>query len=371
MRDEGVGNDKNDVPIIPPSASNFAPAVLNRDRTCWVSDYTDNVQCAHLCPSAEKDWFEAQSMAQYNLSPELSNIYVVSDIANAITLREDIHTTFDEHGFVLTRKFGVWMAHFLQLTRELGPCYHNTRIQIHSSVSHAFLLTRFAYSIFPFLSSFLNTNQKRVIRLQAENGNEQVKELGSNDLHIIMTKTRGRSESPKKRRIDDDQQTQQRKHHGVSPSRDFSSADASSSIDLSSNNLLNLSPASNKSSTSTSTTPSASRRPDPTPKRHLDDIFDLEASYDNITDPEERRFAILRALELQKRRPSDPSLFCCDYAAAERAEQRGEQGPRKFGGTHLCMQCRGMEIVEDPEHDDDGFNGYGGMWGIRVVRGEK
>lgn len=166
-----------------------------------------------------------------------------------------------------------------------------------------------------------------MIRLRAENGNEQVKELGSDDLRIIMTKPRGRSESPKKRRIEDDQQTQQRKHHGVSSSRDFSSADASSSIDL-------------------------------------------EAFYDNITDPEERRFAILRALELQKCRPCDPSLFCCDYAAAERAAQRGEEGLRKFGGAHLCMQCRGMEIVEDPEHDDNGL-GYGGMWGTRVVRGEK
>lgn len=230
-----------------------------------------------------------------------------------------------------------------------------------SSVSHAFLLTRFAYSIFPFLSGFLNTNQKRVIRLRAENGNEHVKELSWDDLRIIMTKTRGRSESPIKRRIEDDQQTQQRKHHGVSSSRDLSSADASSS---SSKHLFNLSPASNISSTSTSITHSASRRPDPKRKRHVDNTDDLEASYNNITDPEERRFAISRALKLQKSRPSDPSLFCCDYAAAERAAQRGEQEPRKFRGAHLCMQCRGMEIVEDPEHDDDGWReGYGGMWG--------
>lgn len=97
----------------------------------------------------------------------------------------------------------------------------------------------------------------------------------------------------------------------------------------------------------------------------MDNTDDLEASYNNTTDPEERHFVILRALKLQKRRPSDPSLFCLDYAAAERAAQRGEQGPRKSGGAHLCMQCRGMEIVEDPEHDDDGWReGYGGMWEV-------
>lgn len=158
MRDEGVGNDKNALPIIPPSASNLAPAVLNRDITCRLSNCKAYVQCAHLCPRAEKDWFEDQSMVKYNLNPKFSNNYVVCDIANAIALRPDIQCAFVEQGFVLTRKFGVWMAHFLRLTWDLGPCYHNTRIQIHPSVSHAFLLTRFAYSIFPFLGSFLNTN---------------------------------------------------------------------------------------------------------------------------------------------------------------------------------------------------------------------
>lgn len=70
-------------------------------------------------------------MARHNLNPKLSDNHVVCDAANAIALRADIHTTFDEHRLVLTRKFGVWMAHFLQLTHDLGPCYYNTRIQIH------------------------------------------------------------------------------------------------------------------------------------------------------------------------------------------------------------------------------------------------
>lgn len=95
---------------------------------------------------------EAQAMARCNRNPKLNNNCVVCDIANAITRRADIHLCFDEDGFDLTRKFGVWTAHFLELTHDLGPRYHYTRIQLHSSVSHAFLLTRFAYSILPLLS---------------------------------------------------------------------------------------------------------------------------------------------------------------------------------------------------------------------------
>lgn len=54
---EGVGNDKNDLSIIPPLASSLAPAGFNCDIMCHLSNYTDTVQCAYLCPSAEKDWF--------------------------------------------------------------------------------------------------------------------------------------------------------------------------------------------------------------------------------------------------------------------------------------------------------------------------
>ena len=82
-------------------------------------------------------------------------------------------------------------------------------------------------------------------------------------------------------------------------------------------------------------------------KRPLDDNIDPEAAYEDITDSKDRRFAILGALERQKRRPSDPSLFCCDYKAAERAAQKeGKRTARVLGGRHLCTQFMGMEVLD-------------------------
>lgn len=58
---------------------------------------------------------------------------------------------------------------------------------------------------------------------------------------------------------------------------------------------------------------------------------------------ERRRVAALRQRFSKAQRPSDPALYCCDYNAAEQANAAGHEGPRKYGGAQLCMECLGAE----------------------------
>jgi len=52
-----------------------------------------------------------------------------------------------------------------------------------------------------------------------------------------------------------------------------------------------------------------------------------------------------RALTVQRRIHWD--LICCDYNAADNANRAGVEGPKEFGGAHLCMQCLGAEFRND------------------------
>jgi hypothetical protein len=68
---------------------------------------------AHLCPRSELEWFTKQEMNRYNTNQSLSGANLVDDMANALALRSDIHTTFDAGTFVFTRKQDSWVSHFL------------------------------------------------------------------------------------------------------------------------------------------------------------------------------------------------------------------------------------------------------------------
>ena len=117
---------------------------------------------------------------------------MMDDISNAITLRSDLHTAFDDRRFLLTRKASQWVVHFLELTNELGGQYHNRSVSLHNRVSPEFILVRFAWAIFPFLRAFLEVGSSRRLRVTVKEGDDfvekvadfqgqAVKDLGRND----------------------------------------------------------------------------------------------------------------------------------------------------------------------------------------------
>ncbi|KAK5019052.1 hypothetical protein LTR16_000915 [Cryomyces antarcticus] len=70
----------------------------------------------------------------------------------------------------------------------------------------------------------------------------------------------------------------------------------------------------------------------------------------------------MRLEALLKQRPLDPSVYCCDYRAAEAAATLGIEGLREWDGGHLCNECLGVEYLEDrdeslpPWHDEEETN---------------
>jgi hypothetical protein len=141
----------------PPSVSGLTAFVSARDKSCRVSERrgVDYFESAHLVPRSAADWFEANGMGEYNLSQTLLGDWVLDDVRNAIALRRDIHSEFDERKFVIAPKQSKWVVQSMGHTNSLGDDFQNTQIHL-KGVSTHFLYARFAWTIFPFPSSFLN-----------------------------------------------------------------------------------------------------------------------------------------------------------------------------------------------------------------------
>ncbi|KAI9760989.1 MAG: hypothetical protein M1840_002160 [Geoglossum simile] len=161
---------------VPMAPSALTSAVISRDGSCRISGCRDGVECAHLCPRTEDEWFTSNGMAQYNLNHFLSLDYIMDDQYNAIALRSDLHGALDRRSFTFVPKATPvepspiqFVTHMLQQTSEIGPLYHNTSILPSPGVKPEFLLTRFAWAIFPLLTTFLASGSGRNLILVVEN----------------------------------------------------------------------------------------------------------------------------------------------------------------------------------------------------------
>lgn len=269
----------------------------------------------------------------YNISRSLVGPGAVDDMANALAVRSDIHSLFDTGTFAFTRKLEKWVSHFLTPTFNLGPEYHNTIIDVPTSVNTAFLLARLAWAIFPGLQNFLVRGEKRLVILKQGIGEaSHIKELEQDELYRrlgIMSGRRG--DSPKKRRRADD-----------NTESIICEADAVERVRLNSQEStqpvrspISILPAlSNLGSVGAVSMLSPVQPYEPT-------TWLMPSARQEVT--ERRRMTVLRQHFLKVQRPSDPALYCCDYNAAEEAIAAGREGPRKHGGAHLCMECLGAD----------------------------
>lgn len=338
-----------------PSVSSTSQAVRDRDGTCRLSGYGDQMERAHLCPRIEVDWFMQQDMDMYNKSRTLTGDNAVDDMANAMALRSDIHQSFDARRFVFVRKSDTWVAHFLADTRTLGHVYHNTQLDLPVAIHPAFVLARLAWAVFPLISNFLLRGDMRLVTIKQQQQQQLQKQqpqsdyktqfMNKPDLHsLISPPSRNRSQSPKKR----DRPT-----------------DESDDVDVSDTDLrmrkrfrLRVAPPDTHMDTSCDPPPSfastsVSRLPSyqshfqyvsspSTPTSPSPCLSQPSVHSENV---ERRRIAALCNAALQKQRPpaSRSDLICCDYNAAERDTAAGLTGPREFGGAYLCMKCLGDE----------------------------
>ena len=158
----------------PPTA--FSEKImLATNGICIMTGYTTSVQACHLCPRSQADWFRDNRMQTYN-DVEYNRIeHVVDDIANGITLREDLHLYFDLGGFVLMPKSDSgYTLHCLQPSNDILPMFHNHKTHPITNVRAEFLYTRLAYAILPKVAFFLSSprHPKSIIRVKADSSFE-------------------------------------------------------------------------------------------------------------------------------------------------------------------------------------------------------
>ncbi|KAH8798636.1 hypothetical protein F5884DRAFT_813300 [Xylogone sp. PMI_703] len=400
----GPENDQDTVST--PSASTISAAVLSRDSRCIISRCRDSLERAHLCPRDETDWFGGNSMHRYSISGTLSGGKITDDIANAVAMREDIHTAFDRGKFVITRKAGNWVAHFVDVTNELGNLYHNRPLTLKSSVSSMFLLARFAWTIFPMVRTFVEAGYRRHLRtveVMSDGFGLGPVDRIFNPTEIsnkIFGGSRGRSQSPKKRKtsdanlpdiVEDNIALKRRRtafsldtpvhfqqssapsfqdslapgniasrdieaqaarfdghenisdcSHGLSDpvevhyktQRKSLVSDTDSSLFMQSQNscpsLSNDSPGLEQAQTP------------PPVNGNMFTCNNFGRIEREVKINEMRRAALLRE---RMRLPPDGSLLCCDYTIAEFRNAHGIPGPDEWGGSQICEQCLGLEVV--------------------------
>jgi hypothetical protein len=152
-----------------PAPSEMTRAARNRDETCRITKASDQTKVAHLCPKAEKSWFDINGMHVYNENHNLPDKTRLSDPKNTLLLRTDLHDAMDAKKFVLVPKCGKWVVHMLEKTNHIGRFYQNSTLHDIKGVGPEFLLTRFAWAIFPLVRDFLSWRLGRNLRLRIAN----------------------------------------------------------------------------------------------------------------------------------------------------------------------------------------------------------
>ena len=65
-----------------------------------------------------------------------------------------------------------------------------------------------------------------------------------------------------------------------------------------------------------------------------------------------RQITALRESWILKGRPTDPNLYCCDYAKAEEDMKNGVSGDWREMGMYFCYPCLGFGAPREYEWED-------------------
>lgn len=209
-----------------PRTASLTDATLVRDVSCRITNHIEGTEHAHLVPRGEAAWFRQNSMFQY-ASPPRPGTDPLDDSRNALLLRSDVHTLFDQRRFVFVPKSSVFVVHILPpgSSSELAAMYHNVQLQPLAAVAVEFLLARFAWAIFTQLESFVSQGVSRQVVVDAGDGSIQAKEWSGQRCMNALSTPKSRSQSPKKRprdeappqeendKLDDEEAARGRKRH--------------------------------------------------------------------------------------------------------------------------------------------------------------
>ncbi|KAI0069565.1 hypothetical protein K474DRAFT_485043 [Panus rudis PR-1116 ss-1] len=130
------------------SRSAMSDTVKSLDGGCIVTKYVTHIGCenAHLVPRNESDWFDRNRMLTHSINPQAG----IDDVANGVTLRNDVYAVLDANGFVFYPPAPGGKEYVAYVVKEL-PVYvnlfHQHLVDMHPRVSEQFLYARFAYAM--------------------------------------------------------------------------------------------------------------------------------------------------------------------------------------------------------------------------------
>ncbi|KAA8911243.1 hypothetical protein FN846DRAFT_774267, partial [Sphaerosporella brunnea] len=147
----------NNTSEVPPSA--VAQKVQACDAACRLSGFREACESAHIIPREKTDWFVRNSMGIFSNNREVSATNSTADVRNLVSMRRDLHRSFDDREFVFLPKGEPgedFRIHLLRPTHDFGPLFHKRAVSgLTDDVARAFLYARFAWAIFPRLWRFV------------------------------------------------------------------------------------------------------------------------------------------------------------------------------------------------------------------------
>ncbi|KAG9625128.1 hypothetical protein KCU64_g19447, partial [Aureobasidium melanogenum] len=167
------------VPNMPPSRAlprqgSLTDALLARDISCRLTATVEGTEHAHLVPRTEVDWFGRNTMFRYGVAPR-PEIEPIDVPRNALLLRSDIHTVFDQRRFAITPKplpvasdsaatHGLAVHLFSPgLSEQFARLYHGVALRPLHGVPPEYLFARFAWTVFAYSAQFLEQGTKRAL----------------------------------------------------------------------------------------------------------------------------------------------------------------------------------------------------------------
>jgi hypothetical protein len=196
-----------------PRQGSLTDALLARDISCRLTATVEGTEHAHLVPRTEGDWFRQNTMFQYGVAPR-PEIKPIDVPRNALLLRSDIHTVFDQRRFAITLKplpaatngpvthcLAVHLF-FPGLSEQFVKLYHRVAIQPLHGVAPEYLFARFAWTVFAYSAQFLQQGVKRVLYIVLD-GETSEQEVNGDQCTQLYLSRKSRSLSPPKRKRDD------------------------------------------------------------------------------------------------------------------------------------------------------------------------
>lgn len=194
-----------------------------------MTNHIEGTECAHLVPRTQSAWFQRNSMERYGKRGRPGS-EPIDNPRNALLLRSDIHKLFDDKRFTFTPKpqYAVsddrtyvgseskeYVAHIFRDTdpHELTALYHGVKLQTLTVVAPEYLFARFAWTIFQFISIFIDTGVHRRVavyepaqslRSSVASVEPSVKTLSGEECRLLPARNKTRSASPRKRKPEDD-----------------------------------------------------------------------------------------------------------------------------------------------------------------------